>query len=322
MSFPEVEHQALILQQQVGESNRLCYLLNAFTYLLDSAFIIEMGNNYRLLVRTHGQVLMDQSCRSVKEARQCFRRMLKDLVVDVVTAPRWSDFLNPDRDFFIRHLREVNQFRQWLGQICGMVTGHDFSFGETDTIRDFKEKVRGQYGTILADPPWRFTNRTGKGAPEHRRLNHYPTLSLPEIAHLPVSQVSAPRSHLYLWVPNALIWEGLLVMKSWGFTYKTNLVWYKIRRDGGPDRRGVGFYFRNVTEMVLFGIKNNLRTLSQGRRQENIILSPKSRHSQKPASLYHIIEQCSPAPYLELFARTPRPTWTQWGEEIPSQIKN
>lgn len=174
----------------------------------------------------------------------------------------------------------------------------------------------GRYGTILADPPWQFNNRTGKMAPEHKRLARYSTMTLDDILELPVSQLALPQSHLYLWVPNALVLEGLDVMKRWGFTYKTNIVWYKIRKDGGPDGRGVGFYFRNVTEMVLFGVRGNLRTLAPGRRQVNIIYSQKREHSRKPDELYDVIEQCSPGPYLELFARHARPGWAHWGNEM------
>jgi N6-adenosine-specific RNA methylase IME4 len=174
----------------------------------------------------------------------------------------------------------------------------------------------GHFGTILADPPWRFTNRTGKMAPEHKRLARYGTLSNEEIMALPVAQLAQPQSHLYLWVPNALIVEGLEVMRRWGFTYKTNLVWYKVRKDGGPDGRGVGFYFRNVTELILFGVRGSLRTLPPGRRQVNMIISRKREHSRKPDEQYDLIEACSPGPYLELFARHPRPGWVQWGNEL------
>jgi len=174
---------------------------------------------------------------------------------------------------------------------------------------------RGTFGTVLADPPWRFANRTGKMAPEHKRLARYTTMTLQEIMALPLAQLMLPASHLYLWVPNALLGDGLAVMQQWGFTYKTTLVWYKVRKDGGPDRRGVGFYFRNVTELVLFGVRGSLRTLAPGRRQENIIVSQKREHSRKPEALYRIIEQCSPGPYLELFARHRRPDWIQWGDE-------
>jgi N6-adenosine-specific RNA methylase IME4 len=180
---------------------------------------------------------------------------------------------------------------------------------------DLLEKVSGPYATIYADPPWRFMNRTGKVAPEHQRLLRYPTMTHEEILELPVNRLAAAQSHLYLWVPNALIAEGLEVMKHWGFTYKTNLVWYKTRLDGGPDGRGVGFYFRNVTELVLFGIRGGLRTLPPGRTQVNLIPKRKREHSRKPDEFYDLIEECSPGPYVELFARHARPGWSQWGNE-------
>lgn len=172
-----------------------------------------------------------------------------------------------------------------------------------------------KFTTILADPPWRFENRTGKMAPEHNRLLRYPTLSINEIKNIPVKETTTNPSHLYLWVPNALIKEGLEVLEAWGFTYKTNLVWYKIRKDGGPDGRGVGFYFRNVTELILFGIKGSLRTLAPGRTQVNIISSRKREHSRKPDETYKLIKACSPGPYLELFARGSRKNWSSWGNQ-------
>jgi N6-adenosine-specific RNA methylase IME4 len=178
------------------------------------------------------------------------------------------------------------------------------------------EGLTGRFSTILIDPPWQFQNRTGKVAPEHRRLKRYETMSMEEIAALPVPWHARERSHLYLWCPNALLAEGLEIMRSWGFTYKTNLVWYKVRKDGGPDGRGVGFYFRNVTELVLFGVKGAMRTLPPGRSQVNVIAKQKREHSRKPDELYTLIEQCSPGPYLELFARERMPGWTQWGNEL------
>jgi N6-adenosine-specific RNA methylase IME4 len=173
-----------------------------------------------------------------------------------------------------------------------------------------------RFGAILMDPPWRFANRTGKMAPEHRRLHRYRTMSFEEIAALPVGSLALPKSHLYLWCPNALLLEALTIMKAWGFEYKTNLVWYKIRKDGGPDGRGVGFYFRNVTELLLFGTRGKLRTLKPGRTQVNVLVTRKQEHSRKPDEVYDIIEACSPAPYLELFARMPHPGWQQWGDEV------
>ncbi|MDR0842225.1 MAG: S-adenosylmethionine-binding protein [Acidobacteriota bacterium] len=180
---------------------------------------------------------------------------------------------------------------------------------------DLLDKTSTRYSTILADPPWQFQNRTGKMAPEHKRLLRYPTMELQEIMELPVARLAAAKSHLYLWVPNALLGEGLRVMAAWGFTYKSNLVWYKTRKDGGPDGRGVGFYFRNVTELVLFGVRGSMRTLQPGRTQVNLLATRKREHSRKPDEIYDLIESCSPGPYLELFARFSREGWSQWGNE-------
>ncbi len=173
-----------------------------------------------------------------------------------------------------------------------------------------------KYATILADPPWQFQNRTGKVAPEHKRLNRYPTMPLEDIKDMPVNEITAERSHLYMWVPNALLPEGLEVLDSWGFKYKTNIIWYKIRKDGGPDRRGVGFYFRNVTEILLFGVKGkNVRTLQPGRSQENLISARKREHSRKPDEQYKIIEACSWGPRIELFSRGKMKNWDCWGNQ-------
>jgi N6-adenosine-specific RNA methylase IME4 len=176
-----------------------------------------------------------------------------------------------------------------------------------------------RFATVLADPPWQFTNRTGKIAPEHRRLLRYETIGLQGIMDLPVKQTVAPTAHLYLWCPNALLPDGLAVMKAWGFAYKSNLVWHKVRKDGGSDGRGVGFYFRNVTELLLFGVRGkNARTHAPGRRQVNLLATRKREHSRKPDEQYGIIEACSPGPYLELFARGPRKGWASWGNEAKS----
>jgi N6-adenosine-specific RNA methylase IME4 len=186
-------------------------------------------------------------------------------------------------------------------------------------VEDIKEKANQetqQFGTILIDPPWRFSNLTGKVGPEHKRLYRYETMSFDEITALPINKLSLPQSHLYLWCPNALLLEALNIMKAWGFTYKTNIVWFKVRKDRGPDGRGVGFYFRNVTELLLFGVKGKLRTLKPGRTQVNIILTRKREHSRKPDEVYDIIQRCSPPPYLELFARQRVAGWTQWGKEV------
>lgn len=186
-----------------------------------------------------------------------------------------------------------------------------------DASQDLLHRVGGRkFRTILADPPWQFQNRTGKMAPEHKRLNRYGTMTLADILALPVAQLADDPAHLYLWVPNALLPEGLQVMQAWGFQYKSNIVWHKVRKDGGPDGRGVGFYFRNTTELLLFGVRGkNARTLAPGRRQVNIMKTMKREHSRKPDEQYELIESCSPGEYLELFARGSREGWATWGNQ-------
>ena len=198
-----------------------------------------------------------------------------------------------------------------------------------------------RFGCVMADPPWRFQNRTGKVAPEHKRLARYPTMDLDQICALPVAEYMLPRAHCYLWVPNALLPDGLRVLNAWGFDYKSHIVWEKVRKDGGPDGRGVGFYFRNVTEILLFGTRGkHVRTLAPGRSQVNFIQAPepegeerippdgdllktrKREHSRKPDEQYEIIESCSWGPFLELFGRgRRRPEWTVWGNQAKDDYK-
>lgn len=188
---------------------------------------------------------------------------------------------------------------------------------------DLLKKAEGlAFQTVLADPPWRFLNRTGKVAPEHRRLSRYDTMTTDQICALPVEALTIEPAHLYLWVPNALLPDGLKVMEAWGFQYKSNIVWHKVRKDGGSDGRGVGFYFRNVTELLLFGVRGrNARTEAPGRSQVNYMSSRKREHSRKPDEQYDLIESCSKGPYLELFARGTRPGWTYWGNQADDDYR-
>ena len=192
-----------------------------------------------------------------------------------------------------------------------------------DAAQELRQGLAGRrFGTVLADPPWRFVNRTGKVAPEHRRLSRYPTLTVEEICALPVPEHLTATAHCYLWVPNALLPEGLAVLAAWGFSYKSNVIWHKVRKDGGSDGRGVGFYFRNVTEIILFGTRGpNARTRAPGRRQVNMIASRKREHSRKPDEQYVLIEACSAGPYFELFGRGVRPGWTVWGNQASDDYR-
>jgi N6-adenosine-specific RNA methylase IME4 len=213
--------------------------------------------------------------------------------------------------------REVSRQARLVGISLDSKSVVPIAARRPDTAAELLGFARGRrFATILADPPWQFTNKTGKIAPGHKRLSRYGTMKLDEIMALPVAELVAPTAHLYLWCPNALLPEGLAVMKAWGFTYKSNIVWHKVRKDGGSDGRGVGFYFRNVTELILFGVRGkNARTLAPGRRQVNLLATRKREHSRKPDEQYDIIEACSRRPFLELFARGTRPNWSMWGNQ-------
>lgn len=194
-----------------------------------------------------------------------------------------------------------------------------------ETSRDLLSFTNGQkYGVVYADPPWQFQNRTGKVAPEHKRLMRYETMTLEDIKALPVQEIAGDKCHLYLWVPNALLPDGLAVLDAWGFEYKGNIVWEKVRKDGQPDGRGVGFYFRNVTELLLFGIKKKSapnRTLDPARSQVNLIRTMKREHSRKPDEIIPIIESCSNGPRIELFARGDRDGWDMWGNQASADYE-
>ena len=182
--------------------------------------------------------------------------------------------------------------------------------------QDLLLKVGDQkFQTILADPPWEFHDPIA--FTRQRMKLPYPTLSLVELCSMPISHLADKRSHLYLWVPLSHIENALVLIKNWGFTYKTLLVWHKTRKDGGSDGRCVGYYFRNVAEICLFGVRGKYpQTLKPARKQVNLISEMKREHSRKPEKMYDVIESCSPGPYLELFARHKRQGWMSWGNEI------
>lgn len=175
----------------------------------------------------------------------------------------------------------------------------------------------GSYRTILADPPWL---ERGAGKIKRGADRHYPLMSTAAICQLPVSQWAAADAHLYLWVTNNFLPDGLDVMKAWGFRYVTKITWFK-ERDGKP-QIGLGQYYRGATEDCLFGVRGacEYRTTPEGKRAQGVtgIIAPRGVHSEKPDELRTVIEQVSHGPYLEMFARRESPGWDVWGNEAPS----
>ena len=194
-----------------------------------------------------------------------------------------------------------------------------YSVGVTEELYAPLPTTAGGFKTILADPPWRFQNRTGKVAPEHKRLGRYGTMSLDEIKALPVDDITAKDAHLYLWV-QCLAARRHRGHAGMGVPLRVEHRLGQASQGWRARGRGVGFYFRNVTELLLFGVKGHMRTLDAGRRQVNMIETRKREHSRKPDEQYDLITSCSPGPYLEMFARYPQPHWSAWGNEADESV--
>lgn len=178
----------------------------------------------------------------------------------------------------------------------------------------------GGYGCVVADPPWSFRDAGSRVAPDaavrrggRDRRVIYQTMPLEWICALPVKAVAARSSHLYLWCPSTLLRShGFPVLDAWGFDYKTTLVWRKLTRSGRP-AFGAGHWFRGAHELLLFGVRG--RCPARSRSERSVFDGVVGPHSRKPEELQDAAERVSPGPYLELFARRPRPGWVVWGNE-------
>lgn len=200
--------------------------------------------------------------------------------------------------------------------LCSPISGLDFSCPEhgadAAAVTLFKQ-LTPPYSTIVVDPPWADRHnmtgvtRVGREKRDRRIDGHYSTLTVEEIAALPVGSLADENAHLYLWTTNLDLRDAFRIVDAWGFTYKALLTWVK------EGHLGMGAYFRNQTEHVLFAVRGKLPTLDGGRSQRTYFTAPKGGHSVKPGLFGDIVEACSPGPYVELFARQPRMGWDAWG---------
>lgn len=170
------------------------------------------------------------------------------------------------------------------------------------------------YGCVIADPPWRYDNTASRGAAE----DHYPTMSVVEIAALPVESIVANNAHLYLWVtdshlPDVFKWH---LFEAWGFRYVKKIAWLKVK-DGKP-QMGMGNYIRNASELCLFGVRG--KAPARAHDVIDFFWAPRGEHSAKPSNIHEIAEKISTGPYLEMFARTGRHGWDAWGNEAPAAV--
>jgi N6-adenosine-specific RNA methylase IME4 len=173
------------------------------------------------------------------------------------------------------------------------------------TVYDLRTLIHKGYrfGTIYADPPWQYDNQATRAATD----NHYPTMTLEEIAALPIQELAADNAHLHLWTTNSFIFDCPRIMEAWGFEYKSKFTWCK-------PYFGLGNYWRVATEDMLLGVRGSQPFRDAG--LINWLESDRGEHSEKPEAIRRLIERASPGPYLELFGRRPVAGWTVWGNEI------
>jgi N6-adenosine-specific RNA methylase IME4 len=181
------------------------------------------------------------------------------------------------------------------------------------------------FRTITADPPWNYRDRVGPGLGmgadriRGRRgaAGYYDLMSLEQIVALGAGGTVAgfqasQNAHLYLWTTNAFMEQAHVVARAWGFLPRTVLTWVK-------PQIGMGHFFRNTTEHVVFAVRGSLPLHVKNQRTD--FTAPRGRHSEKPEAFFEIVERCSPGPYLELFARKARPGWTAWGNEVTAEVE-
>jgi N6-adenosine-specific RNA methylase IME4 len=186
--------------------------------------------------------------------------------------------------------------------------------------------VPGGFGCIYADPPWAFRTFSGEAMTPHRSAeDHYETMDFDALAALPVGDVAAKHSALFMWAVGSHLEESLALARAWGFAFKTDAFYWLKQRLIGADqidlftddipepRMGFGYWTRKQIEPCLLFTRGKPKRLSSGVRQA--IIEPRREHSRKPDCTRDRIEALVAGPYLELFARTPAPGWHVWGNQ-------
>lgn len=175
------------------------------------------------------------------------------------------------------------------------------------TSLDRLRKSGLRFGSIYADPPWRYGNQTTRAATD----NHYGTMTREELVDLRLGDLAADRSHLHLWTTNAFLKDALELIDVWGFKFKSTFVWVK------PEL-GIGNYWRCSHEIMLLGVRGGLTFPPTD--IPSWLRNGRGRHSAKPTRVRELIKKVSPGPYLEAFAREPVPGWVVWGNQVKAYM--
>jgi N6-adenosine-specific RNA methylase IME4 len=201
-----------------------------------------------------------------------------------------------------------------------------------------------RYRTVVSDPPWPYRDQLTMAATKRGAASQYRTMSVPEICAM---GTSAPRriagyqvgadAFLWLWVTNPILLDGTgaRVCKAWGFEPRQLITWVKGRiaianskeeeTHVGTGARfipqiGLGHFTRGCTEHLILATRGKTKALLQNKRTPNVLIAPRGRHSEKPQAAFDLIEQLTPGPYLELFARRRREGWESHGDQLPEEF--
>jgi N6-adenosine-specific RNA methylase IME4 len=186
----------------------------------------------------------------------------------------------------------------------------------------FAPLPEGKFGAIYADPPWHFKVYSIGDSKARHPSQHYNTMTTDEIAALPVSSIAADDSVLFMWFSWPQLEDALRLISAWGFTYKTCAFCW-IKADGTqvdmfsesiPVNMTLGYWTRSNSEACLLATRGKPKRIDAGVRQA--LIEPRREHSRKPDCVYERIERLVAGPYIELFARTTRPRWTSWGNQV------
>ena len=169
-----------------------------------------------------------------------------------------------------------------------------------------------KYQVIYADPPWGYMQKKVGREYKHGASQKYSVMSIDEIKSLNISNIILDDSVLFLWVTTPLLPDGIDVLRSWGFDYKTSLYWNK------KNSLGLGYWFRNNVEVCLVGIRGDVKAFRL--QIPNVINEQPKGHSKKPMKMYSIIESLDLKPRIELFARDQREGWDCYGDQLNDTI--
>jgi N6-adenosine-specific RNA methylase IME4 len=268
--------------------------------------------------RKAGELLAGMELRGGDRKSNGQKVSLKDLGIEQKQSSRWQRAATVPESLFSEYIASADILGKEIttSGLLKLANSHAPKNGARTPERtegictDLSELVASgqKFGTIYADPPWRYNNQGTRAATD----NHYDgDMSIDDICAMPIKELCADKCHLHLWTTNAFLFECPKIFEAWGFEFKSTFVWAK-------PSFGIGNYWRNSHEIMLLAVKGGQTALS--RSEKSWTECKRGAHSAKPEIVRHSIERLSPGPFLELFGRSPRTGWTVFGNQIVEEL--